>query len=318
MSRALIIGGAGFVGEYLAKHLLECGDSVHITKLPQEGFSLAGTEVCELDILDAPAVRALIEELAPEHIYHLAAQSSVGLSWKNPALTIDINIKGTCNVLQALSDSKSEAKLLLLGSGEEYGYLRPEETPVCEENPLRPGNVYAVTKVSQNMLGAVYARAYGLNVMCTRAFNHIGPNQRAGFVLPDFCKRVAEIEAGACEAVLQVGNLDAKRDFTDVRDVVCAYRLLMERGQPGETYNIGSGKAIAISALLEMVLSLTKAEIRIERDPSRMRPADVPCIEADTSKLFAATGWKPQIPLESSVAQCLDSWRAALLSDEAR
>ncbi|MDO5112677.1 MAG: GDP-mannose 4,6-dehydratase [Clostridia bacterium] len=310
MSRALIIGGAGFVGEHLAAHLCACGDTVYVTKLPQETFRLPDVQTCDLDILDAAALRELLRSLAPAHIYHLAAQSSVGLSWEKPALTIDINVKGACNVLQALAENKSTARLLLIGSGEEYGYIRPGESPIGEDGPLRPGNVYAVTKAAQNMLGAVYAKAYGLDVMCTRAFNHIGPGQRPGFVLPDFCKRVAQIEAGLCEPVLHVGNLEAERDFTDVRDVVRAYRLLMEKGAAGETYNVGSGSAIAVQTLLDQVLALAKAQIRVMQDPARMRPADVPRIEADTRKIFAATGWRPEIPLETTVAQCLDAWRA--------
>lgn len=307
--KSLIIGGAGFVGDYLARHLQELGHQVSVTKMPHEVIDIPGTVVYDLDILEKDSIVALLQTVRPDYIFHLAAQSSVALSWKNPQLTIDVNIKGSINLLEALREWEGTPRVLMIGSGEEYGHIRPEETPVMETNSPRPGNIYAATKACQNMFGKIYADAYGIQVMMVRAFNHIGPNQAPLFVVADFCKQTAEIEAGRQEAVLKVGNLSAQRDFTDVRDVVKAYALLAEKGQAGETYNIGSGHAIAIEDILQMILSMSKADIKVVKDPSKLRPIDVPTIEAGTKKVYEATGWIPQIPLEQTIQETLDYWR---------
>lgn len=309
--RTLIIGAAGFVGGYLIDHLLKTSHgALTVTKMPHETLSNASVEVCDLNLLDMEAVKNLIDRLRPEHIYHLAAQSSVGLSWKNPGLTVDVNIKGTLNLLDAIrSIDDYRPRILLIGSGEEYGYIHPEETPVNEDTLLRPGNIYAATKACQNMLGTIYTRAYNMDIVMVRAFNHIGPNQTPIFVTADFCKQVAEIEAEKKEPVLSVGNLEAMRDFTDVRDVVRAYALLLEKGQSGETYNIGSGKAVRIRQILDMILSYSKISIQVRQDPERLRPSDIPIIEADIRKVHEATGWKPEIPLEQTILETLNYWR---------
>ncbi len=306
---ALIIGGAGFVGAYLMRHLRDdLGWKVVVTKMPHEKID-EDVEVRDLNILDPEAVNALLNAERPDYIFHLAAQSSVALSWKNPGLTVDVNVKGAVNVLEGLRQMENPARILLIGSGEEYGHILPGESPIAETNHVRPGNIYAATKTCQNMLGAIYAEAYNLDVMMVRAFNHIGPNQAPIFVVADFCKQVAEIEAGKKEAVLRVGNLSAKRDFTDVRDVVRAYGLLIQHGAAGETYNVGSGHAIAIEDVLKQILSLSDTGISVETDPAKLRPVDVPIIEADTRKLSAATGWKPEIPLKQTLQETLDYWR---------
>lgn len=308
--KALIIGGAGFVGAYLIKYLRdECQAQVLVTKMPHENITEDGVKVLNLDILKKEAVTELLKEEQPDWIFHLAAQSSVSVSWKNPALTIDVNVKGASNVLEALRESEIRARILLIGSGEEYGHIRPGESPIKEDNRTRPGNIYAATKACQNMLGRIYADAYGLDVMMVRAFNHIGPNQIPLFVVADFCKQAAEIEAGLKEPVMRVGNLSAKRDFTDVRDVVRAYILLMEHGTPGETYNVGRGQAVAIQEILDMILAKAETEITVEVDPAKLRPVDVPIIEADIAKISACTGWKAEIPLEQTIRETLDYWR---------
>ena len=307
--KSLIIGGAGFVGSYLIRYLQEQGQEVAVTKMPQETIAAPGTDQYDLNILEKDSITDLILKLQPDYVFHLAAQSSVGLSWKNPQMTIDVNIKGSVNVLEALRKAEKRPKTLLIGSGEEYGAIRPEELPVSETNALKPENIYAATKACQNMFGRIYAEAYGLSVTMVRAFNHIGPNQAPMFVVADFCRQTAEIEAGKREAVLKVGNLAAERDFTDVRDVVRAYALLVEKGPAGETYNVGSGHAVAIDTILKMILSMSDKEIRIEKDPSKFRPVDVPTIEADTKKLYEATGWTPQISLEQTIRETLDYWR---------
>ena len=313
--KSLIIGGAGFVGAYLVRHLKnDLGQDVVVTKMPREqikvdGVDMNSIQVYDLDILQKESIVALFREIRPDYIYHLAAQSSVSVSWKNPALTVDVNVKGGVNILEALRELGDKPRVLFIGSGEEYGHILPGETPIKEGNVPRPGNIYAATKVCQNMLAKIYADAYGLDVMMVRAFNHIGPNQLPLFVVADFCKQVAEIEAGNREPVMKVGNLSAKRDFTDVRDVVRAYALLMKSGCAGETYNIGSGHAIAIEDILKCILDHSSVEIRVEVDPERLRPVDVPIIEADTTKVYEATGWKPEISLEKTIRETLDYWR---------
>lgn len=313
MKRALIIGAAGFVGSYLIDHIQKhCVWSIVVTKMPQETMACPGVDICDLDILAPEAIEWLLEEQRPDYIFHLAAQSSVAVSWKNPGLTVDVNVKGSLNVLDAVRKLDYKPRVLLIGSGEEYGHVRENEVPVQEDNVLRPGNIYAATKACQNMIGAIYAQAYGMDVMMVRAFNHVGPNQSPIFVVADFCKQTAEIEAGLKEPVIKVGNLSARRDFSDVRDVVRAYVELMEKGKAGETYNVGSGNAVEIRKILDMILSRSKKEIRVEVEPSRMRPVDVPVIEADISKLKACTGWEQKITLEETIQDTLEYWRQKL------
>ncbi len=308
--RALIIGGAGFVGKYLLRHLSEtCPWQLHVTKLPSETIDFEGAAVHDLDILNREDILDLLGSVRPDYIFHLAAQSSVSVSWKYPNLTADINITGCINLLEALRASGQKPSVLLVGSGEEYGYIRPEDTPIREDTLPRPGNIYAVTKACQNMIGSVYARAYQLNIMMVRAFNHIGPGQAPTFVVSDFCRQTAMIEKGLAAPVIRVGNLSARRDFTDVRDVVRAYALLIQRGQRGETYNIGSGRSIEIRTLLRKILDLSTADIAVETDPARLRPVDVPLIEADITKISECTGWHPEIPLETTLLETLNYWR---------
>lgn len=307
--KALIIGAAGFVGGYLIKELVNQDYDVYSTKLPNMDWSNDLSKVVDLDILNKDSIVKLFLEIKPDVIFHLAAQSSVALSWKNPGLTVDINIKGSINVMDALRELPYSPRALFIGSGEEYGYIHEDETPITEENALRPGNIYAATKVCQNMIGHIYVEAYGLNIILVRAFNHIGPEQAPLFVVSDFCKQVAEIEAGKQEPVIKVGNLSARRDFTDVRDVVKAYVKLVEEGVPGETYNVGRGEAIAINDLLQMIISKSKVDIQVEVDQNKLRPVDVPEICADTTKIHELTGWKPEISLEQTIEETLEYWR---------
>lgn len=312
--KALIVGAAGFVGSYLIQHLTTTYDwEIHATKLPNENLSVSDIHVHDLNILNIDEIRELFTKLKPDYIFHLAAQSSVALSWNNPQITVDINIKGTLNILDTIRSLDGYSpRILLIGSGEEYGYILPDETPVNERVTPRPGNIYAATKACQNMLGNIYYRAYGMQLIMVRAFNHIGPNQSPIFVASDFCKQVAEIEAGKKKPILHVGNLSAKRDFTDVRDVVRAYGLLIQHGKGGETYNIGSGHAIAIQELLDTILSLSHANITVEIDAARLRPSDIPIIKADIHKVHTATGWTPEIPLEQTLLETLNYWRGTL------
>lgn len=313
--KSLIIGGAGFVGAYLIRHLKnDLQQDVVVTKMLHEEIKVQNVDmdtiqVFNLDILDKDAIAELLRNVHPDHIFHLAAQSSVALSWRNPALTIDVNVKGGVNLLEALRELDYKPRVLLVGSGEEYGFVPAGEIPVQEGAKTRPCNIYAATKVCLNLLGQIYADAYGLDVMMVRAFNHIGPNQLPTFVVSDFCKQAAEMEAGIKEPIMEVGNLSAKRDFTDVRDVVRSYALLMEHGVTGETYNIGSGHAVAIKEILRMIVKNSTIRISLRVDPAKIRPIDVQIIEADITKVREATGWKPEIMLETTIKETLDYWR---------
>lgn len=308
--KAMVIGAAGFVGPYLIDAIYEylhC--EVVVTKLPHETVAYEGVRAVDLDILDAGATEELLGREKPDYIFHLAAQSSVALSWKRPDLTVDINIKGALNVLNAVRKLDYLPRILIVGSGEEYGYIDEDCVPISEECNLNPGNIYAVTKACQNMMASIYATAYNMQVIQVRAFNHVGPKQAPTFVVSDFCRQVVMIEKGLQEPVMRVGNLTAKRDFTDVRDVVRAYTMLIQFGKAGETYNVGSGKAVTIASILDRIIAQSSADIKIEIDPARLRPADVPIIEADISKLFDATGWKQEIDIDKTIEDTLNYWR---------
>lgn len=318
MSKALIIGAAGFVGGYLTHCLKEEFDmEVVVTKLPHEILTnINDVEIYDLNILQRDDIVELLMSVRPDYIFHLAAQSSVSVAWRNPALTVDVNVKGGLNVLDATRELFYKPRILMIGSGEEYGHIQPGETPIKESQTLRPGNIYAATKACQNMLSSIYAQAYDMQVMMVRAFNHIGPNQSPIFVVADFCKQVAEIEKGLREPTMYVGNLEAKRDFTDVRDVVRAYALLVQKGQPGVTYNVGSGHAVMIRDVLNMIIEESTASIQVEVDPAKIRPVDVLIIEADTTLLKETTGWEQTISLRQTIQQTLQYWRDRIESEK--
>jgi GDP-4-dehydro-6-deoxy-D-mannose reductase len=309
--RALIIGGAGFVGGYLISELVSAGWEVGATCLPSETIS-GDCEALTLDILKKDDILAVLRGFRPDIVYHLAAQSSVAVSWKKPQLTAEINVVGTINVLEALREYGEGVRTILIGSGEEYGFIREGSCPLSEDEPLRPGNIYAATKACQGMIGEIYARAYKMDIVMVRAFNHSGPKQAEIFVISDFCRQIAEAEKGLREPVMKVGNLTAKRDFTDVRDVVRAYRLLGEKGVSGKTYNIGRGRAVDIQFILDTALKLAERPIEVVRDPARMRASDIPIIEPDVSSIRDDTGWQAEISMEKTIADTLDYWRGNL------
>ncbi len=313
MGKALVIGAAGFVGGYLIDCLRdEFGMEVYGTKISSQTYAHEGARIFDLDILDKEGIVSLFKEIHPDCIFHLAAQSSVSVSWKNPQLTVDINIKGSLNVLEALRELEYKPRIILVGSGEEYGASGADLGKIDEKTLLKPGNIYAATKATQNMFGSIYSKAYGLDIISVRAFNHIGPGQAATFVISDFCKQVAEIEAGKKDPVIFVGNLSAYRDFTDVRDVVRAYALLSQSGRTGETYNVGSGHAVQIRSLLDKILSLSERRIEVRIDESKMRPVDVPKIEADVSKLRNETGWEIRHCIDDTIKDVLNWWRKSV------
>lgn len=307
--KALIIGGGGFAGGYLINELSGNGWEVHATCL--EGEKINGNcSVSILNIMDTNSISDVIRDTAPDVIFHLAAQSSVALSWKKPQLTAEVNVIGAVNVLEAVRNcEKKDMRIIMIGSGEEYGFIRKDACPLKESEALRPGNIYAATKACQEMIGQIYARAYGLDIILVRAFNHSGPGQESIFVISDFCRQIAEIERGERSPEICVGNLEAMRDFTDVRDIVRGYRLLALKGISGKVYNIGRGKAVKISSILETALKLSTASITIKQDNSRMRASDIPIIEPDISEISGDTGWSAAISVEQTIEDTLNFWR---------
>ncbi len=252
----------------------------------------------------------MITKVKPDWIFHLAAQSFVPTSWNAPTESLTTNVLAQVNIFEAVRRIGLKCRIQLACSSEEYGMVYPEETPIKETNPLRPLSPYAVSKVAQDMLGYQYWMSWKVDSVRTRGFNHEGPRRGPVFVASDFAKQIADIERGRKSPVLHVGNLEAKRDFTDVRDMVKAYVLALEKCQPGEVYNICSGSAWTIQAVLDRLLSLTKVKIDVKQDPARLRPSDVPILLGDNSKFVGATGWRPTIPFEQTLADMLEYWRS--------
>ena len=305
--RVLITGATGFVGTYLVAHLAEAYPGWRVTGTTRHNGH-GDSRIVFCDLRDAGAVASLIERARPEMVVHLAGQSNVPASLKDPETTLANNILGTLHLLDACRAHAPDARLLVVSSSEVYGPTPPEAQPLGEERPLHPVNPYAVSKAAQEMLALQYAHSYNLDVVVARPFNHIGPGQTDRFVVSAFARQIVEVERGGRRAV-SVGNLDAARDFTDVRDVVRAYTLLLEHGERGGIYNIGRGAAVVVGDLLEMLRRLARAPVAIERDPARLRPSDVPVMMGDTTRLRRATGWRPEIPLERSLDEILAWWR---------
>lgn len=312
--RVLITGVTGFVGSHLAEYCLGLGHEVAGTmrwRSQQENLAEVRDRVTlfEADLRDGTAARNVIGTFSPERIFHLAAQSFVAASWSAPAETLTTNVQCQVHLLEAVRAVDLDARIHIAGSSEEYGQVRDDELPITETNALRPLSPYAVSKVAQDLMGFQYHRSYGTWIVRTRAFNHEGPRRGEVFVTSNFAKQIALAEASRGEPVLRVGNLDAHRDFTDVRDVVKAYWLALERCEPGEVYNIGSGRAWRIADVADMLIGMAKVPIRIEPDPTRMRPSDVPVLRADTTRFREATGWEPTIPFEQTLWDTLEYWR---------
>lgn len=314
--RVLITGINGFVGSHLADYVLDNslgevygtvrGRTANLENIKhiKEKINLV---MC--DVTDSYSITKIIEDVQPDYIFHLAAQSFVPESWKSPVETINTNIMGSLNVFEAARKSKTDLRIHVAGSSEEYGLVNEDELPIKETNPLRPLSPYGVSKVAMDLLAFQYNRSYGLKTVITRAFNHTGPRRGEVFVSSDWSKQVAEIEAGKKKPVLYVGNLKAKRDFSDVRDVVRAYWLAIEKCSFGEAYNICSEKTIEMSELLKKITSMSKKKIEVKQDPERMRPSDVLVLLGNCKKFRDKTGWKPEIPLEKTLKDLLDYWR---------
>lgn len=313
----LITGITGFAGSHLADYLLANHPDVRVhgtvrwrSRMDNIAHLEGKIRLYEADLKDIVSLKKALAEARPDRIFHLAAQSFVPTSWKLPAETFMINSVGEINLFEAVLDLGLEPRIQVAGSSEEYGHVNPDEVPMKETNPLRPLSPYAVSKVAQDLLAYQYWKSYGLQTVRTRGFNHTGPRRGDVFVTSNFARQIAEIERGRREPVVFVGNLEAKRDFTDVRDIVRAYWLALEKGEPGDVYNIGSGRAVTMREMLDTLLGLSRTKVEVRVDPERLRPSDVPILLADPSKFRARTGWTPEIPLEKTFADLLDYWRS--------
>jgi GDP-4-dehydro-6-deoxy-D-mannose reductase len=313
--RALITGIAGFAGSHLAEYLVAKTEvEVHGLILPQFGVAnIQGIRerltLHDGDVADYQRVLPLLAECRPDLVFHLAAQSAPSLSLLQPGETLTNNILGQLNVLQAAVELGLSPRILVIGSADEYGLVAPGELPVTEANAMRPVNPYSVSKIAQDYLGYQYFLSHHLPTVRLRPFNHIGPRQGPGFVVSDFAKQIAEVEAGKRAPEVRVGSLGSQRDFTDVRDMVRAYYLALTEGEPGEVYNVGSGTAYAVGDILDRLLAMSPARITVAADPARLRPSDIPVLVCDCAKFRARTGWQPVIRLEQTLSDVLAYWR---------
>lgn len=316
--KILITGITGFAGSHLAEYaLLQPGTLVYGTirnrsNLDNISHLTKKVNLVECDLRDPFSVRRVIQEIKPERIFHLAAQSFVPTSWKAPEETLTTNILSQLNIFEAVRLENIPARIQVACSSEEYGQVYSNETPINEDNPLRPLSPYGVSKVAQDFLAYQYYASYDLFTVRTRTFNHTGPRRGDMFATSNFAKQVALIEKGLQEPVIYVGNLEALRDFTDVRDIVRGYWLALEKGAPGEVYVLASGKAYTIRQVLELLLEMTDVRIEIKTDPARLRPSDVPILLGDATKFTQKTGWTVTVPFEQTIKDLLDYWRTKI------
>ena len=313
--RALITGAGGFVGHHLSAHLGIVQPKARLTGttlFPSESVHQAVNDQRRIDLKNFDQVRSLLAECRPDAIYHLAAQAFVPRSFEEPWETLENNMRAQLNIIRACLRLDIRPRILIVSSAEIYGAVEPDQLPLAEDAAIRPTNPYSVSKVAQDMLGLQYYLSHDLPIMRARPFNHIGPGQNDRFVAPAFAKQIAAIEEGTGEPVIYVGNLEAKRDFTDVRDIVRAYHMIVDRGQPGEAYNIASGMAHSIRHLLDSLLGQSDIKIEVRVDTARLRPVDVPEIRGDYSKLRRDTGWQPEMTFEATLRDVLEDCRQRL------
>jgi GDP-4-dehydro-6-deoxy-D-mannose reductase len=312
--RILVTGVTGFVGGHLVDLLRREHPGAEIFGLarPRGGLVLpGGVRLLDADLEDAGSVVAAVERARPDRVFHLAGQSSVHQSWQDPAGTMRANLHGALHLLEALRLRAPAARVLVVGSADEYG-ARDAPVPIGENAPLAPGSPYAVSKMAQGFLALEYARTFGLHVVRTRTFPHTGPGRGELFAESSFARQVAEAESGLRPPVIEVGNLEAVRDFTDVRDVVRAYWALLDHGAAGGVYNVCSGRGVRIRELLERLVALARVPVEVRVDAARLRPADIPALVGDPSRLREATGWSPRIELGTTLGDLMDDWRARL------
>jgi GDP-4-dehydro-6-deoxy-D-mannose reductase len=317
-SHILITGFSGFIGSHLIEQcrtLYPEAKLFGVCRHPTSRIDTYDTKnvtVIVADITDLEQMRHAVAQSQPDLVFHLAAQSSVAASWADPASTLQINAGGAVQLLEALRAEKLSPRIILMGSGEQYGQVYPEENPVREETTFRPISPYGVSKSAQDLYGYQYFAAYGLLVLRVRSFNSFGPRQTKRFVVANLARQIALIEQGKAEPVLSVGNLQVQRDFLPVVDVVCACLSIAQRGQPGQAYNVGSGRARSIEEILEILLAHSTTSMQIRKDPKQSRPIDVPLLVADISRLYTDTEWKPAIDIEYALEETLNYWRAVV------
>jgi GDP-4-dehydro-6-deoxy-D-mannose reductase len=338
--KVLITGITGFAGSHLAEYLLtldgvevygacrwrsrldnlrDLSHSGRLNNMVEDAITRADTlqrmakagavNLVHGDITDATSMKRLIESVRPNRIFHLAAQSFVPGSWNAPAETFHINTIGQINLFEAILAAGLKPLVQIAGSSEEYGLVHENEVPMKETNPLRPLSPYAVSKVAQELLAWQYFRSYGLKTVVTRGFNHTGPRRGEVFVTSTVAKQIAEIEKGYRPPILYVGDVEVKRDWTDVRDTVRGYWLALEKGEPGEVYNVGSGTTRTVREMMNILLGMSTVKIEVRQDPGRLRPSDVRILWSDISKFRAQTGWQPTIPFSKTMQDLLDYWR---------
>lgn len=314
--KVLITGVSGFAGSHLAEHLVKQGRyeifGTYLSDASLDNLEAVKNTIAltKIDLVDTDKTFRLVKKISPGLVFHLAAMPAVDDSYKIPTATITNNVTAQINVLEGLRNQRvRDCRILVVSSADVYGKVLPKDLPIDEETLMMPTNTYAVSKIAQDFLGLQYYNTYGLNIIRARPFNHIGPRQATGFVVADFAKTIALIEKGKIKPVMEVGNLDSKRDFTDVRDMVRAYSLLLEKGTCGDVYNIGSGVSYKIKDILAMLLSLSKAKIAVGINSVFLRREDAPDRLCDNRKFVALTGWKPTIPIEKTLAETLDYWR---------
>ena len=302
MRKALITGSQGFVGHYLRRELEEHGYAV-------TGLDLqTGEGVIVIDLLDGDGVKRVIAQQQPDVIIHLAGQANVGRSWAIPQKTVELNVIAAINLMEAVRQEKPDCRQVLVGSSDQYGNLGEAGKLVSETLETHPQTPYAVSKKAQEEMAGIYVKAYGLNICMTRSFNHAGAGQGKGFLIPDFASGIVAVERGQ-QPCLRVGNLTARRDFTHVRDVVRAYRLIAEKGQAGEVYNVGSGITHSAKEILDKLCDLAQCPIAVEQDPAKMRPSDTPVICCDHRKLTDHTGWQPAVSMDEILREVMAYWR---------
>ncbi len=314
MKKALITGITGFAGSHLAELLLKEGYEVYGTTRPRSKTdNIDGIKnklkLQDADMMDSHSLYSIFVDVKPDYVFHLAAQSFVQTSWASPATTMEMNVVGSVHLFEAIRRAQINPVIQIACSSEEYGLVKPDEIPIKETNPLRPLSPYAVSKVAMDYLGYQYFQSYKMRIIRTRGFNHTGPRRGEVFVTSNFARQIAEIEKGKREPIIEVGNLEAKRDWTDVRDMVKAYLLAVQKGESGEVYNICSGKAVRIGDMLDMLLKMSKVKVKIKEDPARLRPSDVTILLGDPGKFKKATGWEPKIPFEKTIEDLLNYWR---------
>lgn len=313
--KVFITGVSGFAGQHLARELLKQNDielfGSYLSPESLDSLSDISSVISlfRLDLIDYKTVLDVFEKTKIDELYHLAAITSPAQSFSNPSQVVNNNISSQLNVLEAIRKTNPDAKIMVTSSSEIYGKVDKKYLPIDENTPLNPTNPYAVSKIAQDFFGLQYVLSYGMNIFRVRPFNHIGPGQTDKFAASAFAKKIAEIEKNKRDPILTVGNINSKRDFTDVSDMVKAYVMLMEKAENGQVYNIGSGKSYKISQILDILLSFSKLKIEIKVDKSLLRPSDNPELVCDNSKVFALTGWKPTISIEESLENLLNYWR---------